>query len=148
MGTVSRGGRRQLPRKGTRILKQNRCAFWINHARVTKRSKCKRRLLHAILLMTASLLFSGPAFSQLNPAQRNQPGSSQTPTAPLPSQQSSQSSTMQQRSLPRSPITAAQQVDRKSTRLNSSHTVISYAVFCLKEKTEKAGVRGRVYAAE
>src|SRR5260221_3797171 len=29
------------------------------------------------------------------------------------------------------PITA---VDRKSTRLNSSHTVISYAVFCLKKK--------------
>src|SRR5260221_3494918 len=26
------------------------------------------------------------------------------------------------------------QVDRKSTRLNSSHTVISYAVFCLKTK--------------
>src|SRR5438132_7010407 len=25
--------------------------------------------------------------------------------------------------------------DRKSTRLNSSHTVISYAVFCLKKKT-------------
>src|SRR5256885_11831381 len=25
-------------------------------------------------------------------------------------------------------------VDRKSTRLNSSHLVISYAVFCLKEK--------------
>src|SRR5947207_10349028 len=27
--------------------------------------------------------------------------------------------------------------DRKSTRLNSSHTVISYAVFCLKKKTDK-----------
>src|SRR5260221_4806747 len=27
-------------------------------------------------------------------------------------------------------------VDRKSTRLNSSHTVISYAVFCLKKKKE------------
>src|SRR3954462_5892394 len=29
--------------------------------------------------------------------------------------------------------------DRKSTRLNSSHTIISYAVFCLKKKkdTEK-----------
>src|SRR5438132_7820748 len=27
--------------------------------------------------------------------------------------------------------------DRKSTRLNSSHTVISYAVFCLKKKTEQ-----------
>src|SRR5438034_8483308 len=28
----------------------------------------------------------------------------------------------------------AQKPDRKSTRLNSSHTVISYAVFCLKKK--------------
>src|SRR5438034_10966124 len=30
-----------------------------------------------------------------------------------------------------------QQVDRKSTRLNSSHTVISYAVFCLKKKKKQ-----------
>src|SRR2546426_3769328 len=29
---------------------------------------------------------------------------------------------------------AAQHRDRKSTRLNSSHLVISYAVFCLKKK--------------
>src|SRR5205807_3150322 len=28
--------------------------------------------------------------------------------------------------------------DRKSTRLNSSHLVISYAVFCLKKKTTKS----------
>src|SRR5438034_6385908 len=28
--------------------------------------------------------------------------------------------------------------DRKSTRLNSSHTVISYAVFCLKKKTHRS----------
>src|SRR5438270_2261022 len=27
--------------------------------------------------------------------------------------------------------------DRKSTRLNSSHSQISYAVFCLKKKTEQ-----------
>src|SRR5260221_6462833 len=27
--------------------------------------------------------------------------------------------------------------DRKSTRLNSSHTVISYAVFCLEKKKKK-----------
>src|SRR5438132_9779018 len=27
-------------------------------------------------------------------------------------------------------------LDRKSTRLNSSHTVISYAVFCLKKKNK------------
>src|SRR5256885_4032874 len=31
-------------------------------------------------------------------------------------------------------ITNTGQVDRKSTRLNSSHLVISYAVFCLKKK--------------
>src|ERR1035441_11047203 len=29
-------------------------------------------------------------------------------------------------------------VDRKSTRLNSSHLGISYAVFCLKKKNEKS----------
>src|SRR5438034_7338577 len=32
---------------------------------------------------------------------------------------------------------AREQADRKSTRLNSSHTVISYAVFCLKKKKNK-----------
>src|SRR5256885_10699845 len=30
-----------------------------------------------------------------------------------------------------------QRKDRKSTRLNSSHLVISYAVFCLKKKKKK-----------
>src|SRR5438034_8816360 len=39
-------------------------------------------------------------------------------------------------SFPRSPHRAAGGRDRKSTRLNSSHTVTSYAVFCLKKKTE------------
>src|SRR2546426_6877472 len=29
-----------------------------------------------------------------------------------------------------------QEIDRKSTRLNSSHLVISYAVFCLKKKKQ------------
>src|SRR5258708_29495428 len=31
----------------------------------------------------------------------------------------------------------ASEADRKSTRLNSSHQIISYAVFCLKKKTHK-----------
>src|SRR2546427_11353875 len=31
------------------------------------------------------------------------------------------------------------QADRKSTRLNSSHSQISYAVFCLKKKTDRIG---------
>src|SRR2546430_13641332 len=30
--------------------------------------------------------------------------------------------------------TAAEKIDRKSTRLNSSHSQISYAVFCLKKQ--------------
>src|SRR2546426_2787667 len=30
------------------------------------------------------------------------------------------------------------QADRKSTRLNSSHLVISYAVFCLKKKNKRS----------
>src|SRR5688572_32507854 len=30
-----------------------------------------------------------------------------------------------------------EQLDRKSTRLNSSHSQISYAVFCLKKKKKK-----------
>src|SRR5688572_31639111 len=31
-------------------------------------------------------------------------------------------------------------VDRKSTRLNSSHSQISYAVFCLKKKTTHVNI--------
>src|SRR5882724_10550897 len=34
----------------------------------------------------------------------------------------------------RAPISTAAFLDRKSTRLNSSHLGISYAVFCLKKK--------------
>src|SRR2546427_8391628 len=38
----------------------------------------------------------------------------------------------------REPIAAVLQTrDRKSTRLNSSHSQISYAVFCLKKKKKK-----------
>src|SRR5256885_5559597 len=38
--------------------------------------------------------------------------------------------------------------DRKSTRLNSSHLVISYAVFCLKKKKQSGTVAVQVVAAE
>src|SRR2546426_9405659 len=38
-------------------------------------------------------------------------------------------------------------LDRKSTRLNSSHLVISYAVFCLKKKKKyKITSRLRIYS--
>src|SRR5256885_12085508 len=35
--------------------------------------------------------------------------------------------------------------DRKSTRLNSSHLVISYAVFCLKKKKQRVSVLYNTY---
>src|SRR3954467_10923990 len=34
--------------------------------------------------------------------------------------------------------------DRKSTRLNSSHTIISYAVFCLKKKRQPSSLCRRL----
>src|SRR3712207_8790752 len=37
--------------------------------------------------------------------------------------------------LPQRPLVHLPREDRKSTRLNSSHANISYAVFCLKKKT-------------
>src|SRR5256885_10889956 len=36
--------------------------------------------------------------------------------------------------------------DRKSTRLNSSHLVISYAVFCLKKKKQPTTVNQRAHS--
>src|SRR5256885_2818206 len=40
--------------------------------------------------------------------------------------------------LPPGPYAGDVRSDRKSTRLNSSHLVISYAVFCLKKKNAQA----------
>src|SRR3712207_7958135 len=37
---------------------------------------------------------------------------------------------------------ALRKIDRKSTRLNSSHANISYAVFCLKKKKNKSSKHG------
>src|SRR3712207_7754878 len=39
--------------------------------------------------------------------------------------------------VPRTLVLLVNQVDRKSTRLNSSHANISYAVFCLKKKKHR-----------
>src|SRR3989440_5959375 len=41
------------------------------------------------------------------------------------------------RAAARSPVRALLRRDRKSTRLNSSHDQISYAVFCLKKKKQQ-----------
>src|SRR5256885_5100213 len=39
----------------------------------------------------------------------------------------------------------ARKADRKSTRLNSSHLVISYAVFCLKKKIQSGSKFGPLW---
>src|SRR5439155_18274765 len=41
---------------------------------------------------------------------------------------------------PRARSTLVSSLDRKSTRLNSSHVAISYAVFCLKKKKKKYNI--------
>src|SRR2546421_8361851 len=43
---------------------------------------------------------------------------------------------------------AAGEADRKSTRLNSSHDQISYAVFCLKKKKKNNNYRHHTIYAE
>src|SRR2546430_3804738 len=45
---------------------------------------------------------------------------------------------------PRPGASAVPPRDRKSTRLNSSHSQISYAVFCLKKKIKSKNVYSRV----
>src|SRR2546430_13077603 len=40
------------------------------------------------------------------------------------------------------------EIDRKSTRLNSSHSQISYAVFCLKKKNNKVAFRHQPIRAD
>src|SRR2546430_4553291 len=40
-------------------------------------------------------------------------------------------------------VTSGADLDRKSTRLNSSHSQISYAVFCLKKKKHTSSLRDR-----
>src|SRR6266704_5371635 len=51
----------------------------------------------------------------------------------------SQQCTQRSRSGSSSPSRRCRPRDRKSTRLNSSHVSISYAVFCLKKKNKHAG---------
>src|SRR2546430_3888640 len=46
------------------------------------------------------------------------------------------------------PPTAARAGDRKSTRLNSSHSQISYAVFCLKKTANSQHPIGVVHPSE
>src|SRR5439155_22901098 len=59
-------------------------------------------------------------------------------STPIPRRISQPQSTIETGFSPRNTrSTSARTRDRKSTRLNSSHVAISYAVFCLKKKKQK-----------
>src|SRR5438034_9713111 len=75
------------------------------------------RVLHSFPTRRSSDLSSGPG-GAIGSCQDTDAGRGQQPAG--------------RRSVPLAAAGLA--VDRKSTRLNSSHTVISYAVFCLKKK--------------
>src|SRR2546430_11819084 len=85
-----------------------------------------------------------------------------TRSSGIPSNRSAMSSTdaMETPTLPTSPNAIAESgswpiwvgrskatLDRKSTRLNSSHSQISYAVFCLKKKQSQADPDRHVHVA-
>src|SRR5256885_1695708 len=67
----------------------------------------------------------------LTPEDRAQVEAKKNQTVPLPAEKSGEAVDAQSLS-PDAPLG-----DRKSTRLNSSHLVISYAVFCLKKKNHQ-----------
>src|SRR5438034_1756791 len=84
---------------------------------------CRHRVLHSFPTRRSSDLLIGG--SLLPVAVNLQVGGAQNPKVTSGTQTWPQTTTAQ----------GALGLDRKSTRLNSSHTVISYAVFCLKKKT-------------
>src|SRR5690625_544390 len=70
------------------------------------------------------------------------PDTAQQPDAALvpgePAQPSGAAPTAREQEVEYSPLMVfLADLDRKSTRLNSSHVAISYAVFCLKKKKKK-----------
>src|SRR3712207_8202757 len=67
-----------------------------------------------------------------DPRQRGERGEGQAESAPEPDGPGERRDAGEQDRL------GAGRVDRKSTRLNSSHANISYAVFCLKKKLNNA----------
>src|SRR2546421_12384325 len=73
-----------------------------------------------------ALPISAPCRSPVRPTRRR----TDSPATPPPPRRSPAGSGAH-RSRPASDVV---EVDRKSTRLNSSHDQISYAVFCLKKK--------------
>src|SRR5256886_13199709 len=75
----------------------------------------------------------------------SQPGAAETLRRLFLSQCSSRTPTAA--TIHRQPIRSGCNTDRKSTRLNSSHSQISYAVFCLKKKKNMRHLHGPAHHA-
>src|SRR5262245_66651878 len=98
-------------------------------------------MFHVLYFFSCSRLFFSYLFFLMI---RRPPRSTLFPYTTLFRSRSSSSAEGTQHALPPLPYDAAAlephidaQTDRKSTRLNSSHLGISYAVFCLKKKKTK-----------
>src|SRR2546426_3848561 len=111
-------------------------------------SASEQQTPRVFLVLLLLLIFSGGACGWLRAARQATPARlrrSRLPACPSPS-----SALPRRASRPRSPwprpgcgrgsrcrrARSPPRADRKSTRLNSSHLVISYAVFCLKKKKQ------------
>src|SRR5690349_22919756 len=92
-----------------------------------------RRPPRSTLFPYTTLFRSTKSASRALPARI--PWSTCTATGASPASAANASSASE--SAPPEQATTTGAVDRKSTRLNSSHVEISYAVFCLKKKKKK-----------
>src|SRR5438034_5630072 len=87
----------------------------------------------AVVSGLTALAASAAASATVAPEQRPQTGSHVEPPGAAPQAMYAARTTHDRIGRIVAPVMLNGQ-DRKSTRLNSSHTVISYAVFCLKKK--------------
>src|SRR5206468_12832465 len=85
-------------------------------------------------IYTLSLHDALPIFRLCASARTTSPSSF---SAGFSSTSTSRRNSLNARSSSRAPFVLISAADRKSTRLNSSHDQISYAVFCLKKKKKK-----------
>src|SRR5258707_2150096 len=99
--------------------------------------KSRREFLHGCECRTlGNLVRTGRAGGRCQQKQRNR-----AVITPIHSKAALQKSPGKKRGFPENPLAKSPSrpviSDRKSTRLNSSHANISYAVFCLKKKNWK-----------
>src|SRR2546430_12036687 len=99
-------------------------------------SRLRPGFRHAILVISACCLSAwGNRLSAQTPTPPSQtqdaPAKPDSTAVPAPAPATGQSEEVSSHDTP----TTFKVRDRKSTRLNSSHSQISYAVFCLKKKT-------------